>query len=77
MVGNVKESVVPYAMKYLKHAKLSFDMYGAVSPTKEKSNDDMRTNETSSSDENNQENHRKFSQVELESSLAQVINILL
>lgn len=76
MVGNVKESVVPYAMKYLKHAKLSFDLYGAVSPTKEKSDDDNGTNGASGGDENSKENHRKFSQVELESSLDPVINIL-
>ena len=35
VVGNVKESLIPYAKKQYNMAKLSFDLYGAVSPTSE------------------------------------------
>ena len=36
-MGNIKESLIPYAKKQFKHAKLSYDRYGALSPTEEKS----------------------------------------
>ena len=33
VVGNIKESLIPYAKKQLKLAKMSFDLFGALSPT--------------------------------------------
>ena len=38
VVGNIKESIIPYAKKHFKLAQLSFDRYGALSPTEEKQN---------------------------------------
>ena len=35
IVGNIKESCVPYLMEQLRLAKLSFDLFGALSPTQE------------------------------------------
>ena len=36
VVGNIKESIIPYAKKHFKLAQLSFDRYGALSPTSDK-----------------------------------------
>ncbi|XP_023320321.1 anoctamin-8 isoform X1 [Eurytemora carolleeae] len=33
VVGNLKESILPYATKQIKLAKMSFDLFGALSPT--------------------------------------------
>lgn len=33
IVGNIKESCVPYFMEQMRLAKLSFDLFGALSPT--------------------------------------------
>ena len=33
VVGNVKESLIPYIKQHFKLAKINFDMYGAVTPT--------------------------------------------
>jgi hypothetical protein len=44
-VGNIKESVIPYAKKHFKMAQLSFDRYGALSPTENK-----QTSEISNAD---------------------------
>ncbi|KAF2360317.1 Anoctamin [Trinorchestia longiramus] len=35
IVGNIKESCVPYFMEQLRLAKLSFDLFGALSPSQE------------------------------------------
>lgn len=35
IIGNLRESVFPYFMEQLKLAKLSFSMWGALSPTQE------------------------------------------
>lgn len=36
IIGNLRESAIPYFMEQLKLAKLSFSMWGALSPTQEK-----------------------------------------
>ena len=62
-MGNIKESLLPYFKKEMKLAKLSFDLYGAVSPTQSTTKDD------------GQEKTRKdriLTQVELESSAPDV-----
>ena len=43
VVGNIKESLIPYFKKQFKHAKLSYDRYGALSPTEENSSPDIST----------------------------------
>ncbi|XP_050715998.1 anoctamin-8-like isoform X3 [Eriocheir sinensis] len=35
VVGNIKESCIPYLLEQFKLAKLSFDLYGALSPSEE------------------------------------------
>merc|ERR1712226_610296 len=35
VMGNIKEAVIPYFKKEIKLAKMSFDLYGAVSPSEE------------------------------------------
>merc|ERR1719282_944383 len=50
VVGNVKESLIPYAKKQLKLAKMSFDLFGALSPT---------TSEPDTSVSDASENHKK------------------
>lgn len=39
IIGNLRESAVPYFMEQLKLAKLSFNLWGALSPTQEKNFD--------------------------------------
>lgn len=36
IIGNLRESVFPYFMEQLKLAKISFVMWGALTPTQEK-----------------------------------------
>ena len=87
-MGNIKESIIPYAKKHFKLAQLSFDKYGALSPTDSKPNDKISgsngslenegaiENKNGQSADNSPENHsvspRKFSQVECESSAPKV-----
>ena len=88
VVGNIKESIIPYAKKHFKLAQLSFDKYGALSPTDNKPKDDTKESNGSLDTENAIENKsfenvgnvpdknsaspRKFSQVECESSAPKV-----
>ena len=88
VVGNIKESIIPYAKKHFKLAQLSFDKYGALSPTDSKPKDEIsgsngslenedaieKTNgeNTDNSSENHSASPRKFSQVECESSAPKV-----
>ena len=62
-MGNIKESLLPYFKKEMKLAKLSFDLYGAVSPTQSTSKDD---------DQDKIRKDRILTQVELESSAPDV-----
>ena len=62
-MGNIKESLLPYFKKEMKLAKLSFDLYGAVSPTQSTSKDD---------DQEKKRKDRILTQVELESSAPDV-----
>ena len=68
VIGNIKESLVPYFQKEIKLAKLSFDLYGALSPTEDlqKKNDDYKAEEQQA--ESPKKKDRVLSQVELESS---------
>ena len=87
-MGNIKESIIPYAKKHFKLAQLSFDKYGALSPSDNKPKDE--TNEPNGSldkesaienksfenvgniPDKNSASPRKFSQVECESSAPKV-----
>ncbi|XP_053629795.2 anoctamin-10 isoform X2 [Cherax quadricarinatus] len=40
VVGNIKESCIPYLLEQFKLAKLSFDLYGALSPSEETKHQD-------------------------------------
>ena len=87
-MGNIKESIIPYAKKHFKLAQLSFDKYGALSPSDNKPKDDSKGSNGSLDTENAIENKsfenmgnvpdknsaspRKFSQVECESSAPKV-----
>lgn len=33
MIGNLKESVLPYILEHLRLAKMSFELWGALSPS--------------------------------------------
>lgn len=75
VVGNVKESLIPYLKKYFRLAKISFDLYGAVSPTSEdagnKKDDGDSGGDLETEDEDKkkeQQPQRGVTQVELESS---------
>jgi len=79
VVGNVKESLIPYAKKQLKLAKMSFDLFGALSPTTsepEKPGDNLENHKKTDGD-NDKENGnvgsgtRTVSQVEVEGSTPQ------
>merc|ERR1712213_214602 len=65
-MGNIKESIIPYFKKEMKVAKLSFDLYGALSPTTENSQIDQEGKEERCSSP--KKTDRVLSQVELESS---------
>jgi anoctamin-8 len=82
-MGNIKESLIPYAKKQMKLAKLSFDLYGALSPTEEsaakKKNDDLITADvdaTTTEEIKTTRPDRTLSQVELESSAPTVSSLL-
>ncbi|KAJ4448145.1 hypothetical protein ANN_10158, partial [Periplaneta americana] len=72
VIGNLKESAVPYILEQLRLAKMSFDLFGALSPSEAKkelassqaddSKDTTSTNKTTGT-------NRSISQAELESSL--------
>ena len=70
VMGNIKESIIPYFKKEMKVAKLSFDLYGALSPTTENSQIDQEGKEEQCSSP--KKTDRVLSQVELESSAPDV-----
>ncbi|KAI5710315.1 hypothetical protein M8J75_007605, partial [Diaphorina citri] len=71
LIGNIKESALPYVQEQFRLAKLSFDLYGALSPSEAKKSDgttndfDSASNGKPSSGGGN----RNVSQAELESTL--------
>ncbi|KAK9876156.1 hypothetical protein WA026_011272 [Henosepilachna vigintioctopunctata] len=78
VIGNLKESAVPYMLEHLRLAKMSFDLWGALSPLGNKSppgskdeNEILKpadpVNETKASTQS--ADRRSMSQAELESSL--------
>lgn len=81
VIGNLKESALPYMLEHLKFAKMSFDLWGALSPTtsaKPPLGEPER--EGAPSVENTVQEEvtakRSMSQAELESSLYKVQDVL-
>ena len=79
VVGNVKESLIPYIKKNLKMAQLSYNRYGALSPTGELPNEHPSDKDVQKSADDQvkpatpkQSPVRNFSQVEIESSAPEV-----
>ena len=66
VVGNIKESLIPYIKKHFNMAKLSYDKYGPVSPgNSDKKDDDASIKQDAAPGQ------RSVSQVEIESSFVQ------
>ncbi|XP_012340811.1 anoctamin-8 isoform X6 [Apis florea] len=79
VIGNLKESAVPYLIEQLRLARLSFELFGALSPSEarpppgEESEESQREVEGErSSDGGKSKQPRNVSQAELESSLYRV-----
>lgn len=82
VIGNLKESAVPYLIEQLRLARLSFELFGALSPSearpapgqeseepqREKDNEEKEERSTDSG----KSKQRNVSQAELESSLYRV-----
>ncbi|XP_075216238.1 anoctamin 8 white walker [Lycorma delicatula] len=67
VIGNVKESALPYLLEQLRLAKMSFDLFGALSPSDAAK--EPFGGPTSGNDEDKKPGSRSVSQAELESSL--------
>nr|CAD7262586.1 unnamed protein product [Timema shepardi] len=75
VIGNLKESALPYLLEQLRLAKLSFDLFGALSPTEAKK--ELPGNQQEDSGPGEEQNsigakpagNRNVSQAELESTL--------
>ncbi|XP_047117535.1 anoctamin-8 [Schistocerca piceifrons] len=70
VIGNLKESALPYLLEQLRLAKLSFDLFGALSPSEAKK--DLSKEPQVTADDGtttNKTGNRNISQAELESSL--------
>lgn len=88
VIGNLKESALPYLLEQLRIAKLSFDLFGALSPTEakkvfvphdDKKNEDQEKTNQPTTPQNTTPttttpgSNRNVSQAELESALYKVI----
>lgn len=78
VIGNLKESALPYILEHMRFAKMSFDLWGALSPTNEQppnQPDEIKLPENTGSVQADQPSSakRSMSQAELESSLFKVI----
>ena len=78
-MGNIKEALIPYFQKEFKLAMMSFDLYGAVTPSdetaKSKKDDDFNADQTTKL-----KKERTVTQAELESSappVSPVVNTFL
>lgn len=76
VIGNLKESALPYMLEHLRLAKMSFDMWGALSPidpkgpTTDTPEQQVKDGESPSTEQASSK--RSMSQAELESSLYKV-----
>ncbi|XP_063905065.1 anoctamin-8 isoform X2 [Zophobas morio] len=77
VIGNLKESALPYMLEHMRLAKMSFDLWGALSPQstnrpppgEEQEKDKEQVPEVREEPAAEQANKRSMSQAELESSL--------
>ncbi|XP_050315766.1 anoctamin-8 isoform X2 [Anthonomus grandis grandis] len=72
VIGNLKESALPYVLEHLRLAKMSFEMWGALSPGCPKPPPGEEMNAQKGAEEVNPQQYvpkRSMSQAELESSL--------
>ncbi|XP_076169595.1 anoctamin 8 white walker isoform X5 [Ptiloglossa arizonensis] len=75
VIGNLKESAVPYLIEQLRLARLSFELFGALSPSEarpppgEENEDKDSDDKNERSDGGKSKQPRNVSQAELESSL--------
>lgn len=88
VIGNLKESAFPYILEQLRLAKLSFDLFGALSPSVENKNppssdphmqsgcSSESTNDGISGEGKPNIGNRNVSQAELESSLYKVKELI-
>ncbi|XP_046821754.1 anoctamin-8 isoform X1 [Vespa crabro] len=81
VIGNLKESAIPYLVEQLRLAQLSFELFGALSPSEARlppgnEEDDEKTKNSDEKDERTEtgktKQPRNVSQAELESSLYRV-----
>ncbi|XP_076169590.1 anoctamin 8 white walker isoform X1 [Ptiloglossa arizonensis] len=78
VIGNLKESAVPYLIEQLRLARLSFELFGALSPSEarpppgEENEDKDSDDKNERSDGGKSKQPRNVSQAELESSLYRV-----
>ena len=81
VLGNVKESLIPYVQKNIKMAQLSYNRYGALSPTEPGTDNtvppieakaDSKKVEDRTENFQGSQSARSFSQVEIESSAPDV-----
>lgn len=79
MIGNLKESALPYMLEHMRLAKMSFDLWGALSPMATRQPPGTDSTEEAPTDSKDpqlapdQTNiKRSMSQAELESSLYKV-----
>lgn len=80
VIGNLKESAVPYLIEQLRLARLSFELFGALSPSEARpppseENEELRNeseDKSERSDGGKTKQPRNVSQAELESSLYRV-----
>lgn len=87
MIGNLKESALPYMLEHMRLAKMSFDLWGALSPTGSKappgggaevaSKQEQSSNGAKQEERGQASAKRSMSQAELESSLYKVNRIAL
>ncbi|XP_076169594.1 anoctamin 8 white walker isoform X4 [Ptiloglossa arizonensis] len=78
VIGNLKESAVPYLIEQLRLARLSFELFGALSPSEarpppgEENEDKDSDDKNERSDGGKSKQPRNVSQAELESSLYRI-----
>lgn len=82
VIGNLKESAVPYVIEQLRLARLSFELFGALSPSEARPPPSQESEEVQQGGKDNEEKEdrsdskskqpRNVSQAELESSLYRV-----
>lgn len=75
VIGNLKESALPYMLERMRQAKMSFDMWGALSPLTAKAppGTEEKTPDSTSDEKADPLNEKRtMSQAELESTLYKV-----